>query len=333
MNDSKFRCLLVEKIGKDQIRRELSMQPLHALPAGEVLVRVQWSSLNYKDALAAQGHPGVVRKFPHVPGIDAAGEVMESNSPVVSAGQQVIVTSHELGAGQWGAWSERIRVPADWVVPLPSGLDARSAMVFGTAGFTAALSVRQLQKHEITPERGPIAVSGASGGVGIIAVHLLRHLGYQVTAISGKADRIELLKQLGATDVMSRDGALDQSSKPLLAARWAGVIDTVGGPLLASLLRSSQPGACITACGMVGGVDIPISVYPFILRGITLSGIDSAWTPRVVRAEVWQRLAQSWNVSKTLESIVDEATLDQLEPRIDDMLSGTHVGRTIVRLS
>jgi putative YhdH/YhfP family quinone oxidoreductase len=247
-------------------------------------------------------------------------------------GQKVIVTSYELGAGQWGAWSERIRVPADWVVPLPAGLDLRSAMVFGTAGFTAALSVWQLQRHEITADRGPIAVSGASGGVGIIAVKLLRHLGYQVTAISGKAERIEMLKQMGATDVLTRDAAVDQSTKPLLPARWAGVVDTVGGPLLASLVRASQPGACVTACGMVGGVDIPISVYPFILRGVTLAGIDSAWTPRVLRGEIWQRLAQQWNVSQNLESIVDEVTLDDLEPRIDTILRGAHVGRTIVRL-
>jgi acrylyl-CoA reductase (NADPH) len=331
MNDSSFRCYLVAKTGKEDIRGSIERRPMRDLPAGEVLIRVGWSSLNYKDALASQGHPGVVRRFPHVPGIDAAGWVESSSSAEVPVGQAVLVTSYELGAGQWGGWSEYVRVPAGWVIPLPSGMSPREAMIYGTAGLTAAMSVRAIQRNRLEPIMGPIVVTGASGGVGSLAVELLARIGYQVTAVSGKSQHHDHLRKLGASEVVGRDVLQDSSNKPLLAARWAGGIDTVGGSTLATLIRSVQPGGCVAACGMVGGTELPLSVYPFILRGVTLAGIDSAHAARAERLEIWQLLAESWRLRQAEQSVV-EATLEELPGHIDRMKRGELSGRVIIRL-
>jgi acrylyl-CoA reductase (NADPH) len=331
MNDKTFGCFLVTKSGKDAVHGAISHRPLRELPAGEVLVRVAWSSLNFKDALASQGHPGVVRRFPHVPGIDAAGIVEASTSADVRVGESVIVTSFELGAGQWGGWSESIRVPAAWVIPLPEDMNVRQAMIYGTAGLTAAMSVRALQRNEVTPEVGPVVVTGASGGVGSLAVELLAKLGYQVTAITGKTTQHEHLRQFGAAETLGRDALQDNSAKPLLAARWAGGIDTVGGTALATLLRSTSPGGCVAACGMVGGTDLPLSIYPFILRGVTLAGIDSAHAPRSERLDLWNRLAGPWRLQAS-ESAAVETSLENLPSHIQPMLRGEAHGRVIVRI-
>jgi putative YhdH/YhfP family quinone oxidoreductase len=214
-----FTCYLVRKTGKDQIAAGVERRPLVELPTGEVLIRVECSLLNYKDALAATGHPGVVRQFPHVPGIDAAGTVVASDSQQVPIGQKVIVTSYELGSGRWGAWADYIRVPADWVVPLTKGLSAEEAMAYGTAGFTAAQCVLALKENRITPDSGNVIVTGATGGVGLFAVQFLAQSGYSVTAVTGKADRRDWLLSLGAKDVIDRGQVSDDSEKPLLAAR------------------------------------------------------------------------------------------------------------------
>lgn len=325
-----FACYLVRKSGKDQIEASIERRPFAELPQGEVLVRVEFSSLNYKDALAAMGHPGVVRKFPHIPGIDAAGTVAASSTPQIKVGEKVIVTSYDLGSGRFGAWAEYIRVPADWVVPLPEGLSTEEAMVYGTAGFTAAQCVLALQEHHITPDKGDIVVTGATGGVGLFAVQFLAHLGYAVTAVSGKPDKKDWLLSMGAKNVIDRSEVSDDSGQPLLSARWAGAVDTVGGSTLATLLRATDRQGCVAACGLVGGADLSLTVYPFILRGITLVGIDSGWgCPMSLRREIWQHLAGDWKVSN-LDQLSTKVSLQDLDPQIQAMLKGQHAGRTVV---
>ena len=326
-----FACYLVRKVGKGQIEAGVERRPLVELPAGEVLVRVEYSSLNYKDALASQGHPGVVRQFPHIPGIDAAGTVAASDSPRFSPGQKVIVTSYEVGSGRWGGWAEYLRVPAEWVVPMPANLSAEEAMIYGTAGFTAAQCVLALIDHGITPDQGDTVVTGATGGVGLFAVAFLAKLGYAVTAATGKQDRRDWLVTLGAKNVIDRRDVDDNSDKPLLSARWAGAVDTVGGNTLGTLLRSMDRAGAVSACGLVGGTNLPISVYPFILRGVTLSGIDSGYCPMPKRLEIWNHLADDWKL-ENLSGLADRAGLSDLKPRIDAMLEGRHAGRTIVSL-
>lgn len=325
-------CYLVRKTGKSQIEASLERRPLHELPAGDLLIRVAYSSLNYKDAMAATGHPGIVKSFPHVPGIDAAGTVVESSSSEFRVGDSVIVTGYELGAEQWGGWAEFVRVPSEWAIPLPSGLSLRESMIYGTAGFTAALSVRALLHNNIVPQSGEILVSGASGGVGSITVALLAKLGYSVVAVSGKPEKSSWLEQLGAARVVGRETVVEESSRPLLSARWAAAVDTVGGNTLATILRSTKRGGCVTCCGLVGGVELPLTVYPFILRGVTLAGIDSAWSPRENRREIWGLLAGQWKLAD-LDQMAEEIEIRQVDKPVEQMLSGRHSGRGVVVLN
>lgn len=324
-----FRCYLVTKEGQ-QTRGQLVERPLADLPDGDVLVRVAYSSLNYKDALSATGHPGVTRKFPHVPGIDAAGAVVESRSPDFKRGDEVLVTGFDLGQNTWGGFAEFIRVPAAWVVRRPHTLSDRESMILGTAGFTAALCVTALVEHKV--EFGSeVVVSGASGGVGSVAVALLAKAGYRPVASSGKAAAHEMLRRLGATQIISREEVSDASDKPLLAPRWAGAVDAVGGRTLTTLVRSAARFGCVTACGLVGGVDLPLSVYPFILRGVELVGIDSVEQPYAPRVKVWQKLAGDWKLD-CLDDLATEVTLDELPPEIDKILHGQTTGRIVVRI-
>jgi putative YhdH/YhfP family quinone oxidoreductase len=325
-----FACYLVQKSGKDQVTTSVERRPTHELPQGDVVVRVQYSSLNFKDAMAAMGHPGVAKRFPHVPGIDAAGVVASSGDSRFREGDEVIVTGHGLGSDTWGGWSELVRVPADWVVARPKGLTLREAMILGTAGFTAAQSVWQLRRHDITPDRGPILVTGATGGVGILAVKLLAKLGYEVHASSGKSDARDWLLSHGAAQVLGRDEVNDRGTRPLLSARWAGAVDTVGGPILGTVLRSIRHRGCVTCCGLTAGSDLPVTVYPFILRGITLQGIDSAECPDEPRREIWRLLSSDWKLDN-LESIATEVTWAQLPAQVDAIFHGKVRGRTLVR--
>jgi len=329
---SSFRCYLVTKNAANEVSASAAQRPMSDLPAGDVLIRVAYSSLNYKDALAAKGHPGVVRAFPHVPGIDAAGTVEESRAAAFRPGQQVLVTGYELGSGAWGGFAEYVRVPERWVVPLPNGLSLRESMIYGTAGFTAALSLDALLRHGITPGDGEIVVTGASGGVGSIAVALLAKAGFQVAAVSGKPAAEEFLRSLGAASVLPRSDVQDNSNKPLLGARWAGAVDTVGGNTLATLLRATRRGGCVTACGLVGGAELSLTVYPFILRGVTLAGIDSAECPMPKRLELWKHLASNWK-PPTLETIARETVaLEGLPEQIERILRGETMGRVLVSL-
>jgi putative YhdH/YhfP family quinone oxidoreductase len=324
-----FRCYLVKKTGKDQIESAVEARPMHELPAGDLLIEVAYSSVNYKDAMAAKGHPGVARKFPHVPGIDAVGTVVQSAVADYQVGDRVLLTSYELGVDRWGGWSQYVRVPPEWVVPLPLGLSPEDSMTLGTAGLTAGLCIRALQYHGVGPEAGEVLVTGATGGVGSLAVSLLAKIGYTAVAVSGKPERAAWLRELGACQIVGRDEVLDDSKRPLLKARWAGVVDTAGGAMLASLLRSVKNEGCVAACGVVAGPEVHTTVYPFILRGVTLRGIDSAWCDIRRRREVWELLAKDWKL-ESLAAIRETIGLADLADIVEQLLAGQNVGRTVV---
>ena len=324
-----FPAYMVRKTTDGRVAAGVEAIALDDLPAGDVLIRVAYSSLNYKDALACQGHPGVVRSFPHVPGVDCAGTVVESESADYQPGDEVLVTGYELGAGHWGGFAAYVRVPNEWIVRLPAGLPLRDAMIYGTAGFTAAQCITAIVEHGIDPERGPVVVTGSTGGVGSLAVAILAKLGYDVAAVTGKREQHDWLRRLGARTILGRDELVDTSDRPLLSARWAAAVDTVGGRPLSTLLRSIDHRGCVAACGLVAGAELALTVYPFILRGVTLAGIDSAKCPRPQRLEMWQKLAGPWRVDH-LDRIADEITLDELPDRVQRILAGQIVGRTIV---
>jgi putative YhdH/YhfP family quinone oxidoreductase len=326
-----FKALLVEQPEPKQFTRRIVTRTLSDLAEGELLVRVHWSSLNYKDALSATGHPGVTRNFPHTPGIDAAGEVVSDASGRFKAGAAVIVTGFDLGMETDGGYGQLIRIPAAWALPLPAGLTLRDAMVIGTAGFTAALSVHALVGHGIAPEAGEILVTGATGGVGSVAVALLAGLGYRVTAATGKPGAAEFLTGLGAALVLPREEVTANVERPMLKERWAGVVDCVGGDTLAAALKATRYGGAVTCCGLVGSPDLNVNVFPFILRGVSLFGIDSVQCPMARRTEVWNLLAGAWRLPQ-LDGLARECTLDGLDEKIAAILKGQLQGRTVVRL-
>jgi acrylyl-CoA reductase (NADPH) len=329
MNTDNFACLLVERGAGGQVHRSIAQKTLADLPPGEIIVEVAYSSLNYKDALAALAHPGVVKKTPHVPGIDAAGTVVESTAAEFKPGEAVVVTGHELGAGQWGGWSRYIRVPADWVVALPARLSLKESMILGTAGFTAAQCVLAIVHNGVEPAAGEIVVTGATGGVGCLAIKLLAKLGYQVTAVTGKRTLESRLKAWGARQVISREEVSDDSTRPLLSARWAAAVDTVGGNTLATIIRQTKPYGVVSACGLVGGTDLDLTVHPFILRGVLLAGIGSAMLPYDRRLDIWRRLAGEWRIDG-LDELATTINLTQMEEFIQRILRGEIVGRTVV---
>jgi alcohol dehydrogenase len=312
----------------DGFERDVVRRSVTDLPDGDVLIDVRYSSLNYKDALSATGNPGVTRNFPHTPGIDASGVVVESSDPAFAPGQSVVVIGFDLGMGTAGGFAERIRVPAGWVVALPDGLTLRSAMVLGTAGFTAALCVDKLLAAGLAPGQGPVLVTGATGGVGSVAVRLLAQLGYEVVAASGKAEQHAYLKALGATSIVDRDGARFGIDKPMLKETYAGVVDTVGGDTLVTGLKTLRYGGSLAACGLVESPAIHATVLPFILRHVNLLGIDSVQLPLTEKERIWNRLAGEWSLD--LEQTVTELQLDDLDAAIDRILGGNMVGRGLV---
>lgn len=326
-----FKSLLVEQPEKKVFTRNIVERSVDDLPAGELLVRVHYSSLNFKDALSATGNPGVTRNFPHTPGIDAAGEVVNCSDGSFAVGDQVIVTSYDLGMETDGGFGQMIRVPSKWALKLPAGLSLKESMMLGTAGLTAALSVNELVQGGVKPEDGPILVTGATGGVGSLAVAILAKAGYQVTAATGKASEADYLKSIGATEVIERSEVTAGSDRPMMKACWAGVVDCVGGEMLAAAIKSTQNWGVVTCCGLVGSIDLPINVFPFILRGVRLIGIDSAECPREPRCNVWQKLATEWKLAG-LETMVDEVTLEGLEEKIQSMLKGGLKRRALVNL-
>jgi len=330
-NTVKFKALVVEKTLDNQYVREIRERSIDDLPPGDLVVRVHYSSLNYKDALSATGHPGVTRLFPHTPGIDAAGEVVSCDSGAFAPGDQIIVTGYDLGMETDGGWGQYLRIPSAWAVRLPEGLTLREAMALGTAGFTAALAVLRLERAGVRPGDGEILVTGATGGVGSIAVSILAAAGYRVVAATGKEFDAEYLTSLGATAVIGRDEVTAGAEKPLLTERWAGAVDVVGGETLAAVLKSTRYGGTVTCCGLVGSPELPVNVYPFILRGVSLLGIDSVQCPNDTRQEIWQRLAAGWKPA-SLAEMVTECTLPGLEVMIQTILHGGITGRVVVNL-
>ncbi|WP_298038739.1 YhdH/YhfP family quinone oxidoreductase [uncultured Desulfuromonas sp.] len=326
-----FTALLVEKSEPKTFTRRLTTRSLDDLPEGDLVVRVAYSSLNFKDALSATGHPGVTRKFPHTPGIDAAGTVVSCDSGAFAPGDEVIVTGFDLGMETDGGFGGLIRIPSAWAVRLPDGLSLRESMILGTAGFTAALSVFKLEQAGVMPGDGEILVTGATGGVGSLAVAILAKCGYRVTAATGKASEADFLKGLGATDVVGREAVLEGAEKPMMRERWAGVVDCVGGDTLAAAIKATRYGGAVTCCGLVGSPDLPLNVYPFILRGVSLHGVDSVQCPMEPRLELWKRLAGPWNPGG-LEEVASECSLEGLEEKIQAILKGQLRGRTVVNL-
>ena len=327
----KFKALVVSQPEKKVFVRSIETRTLDELPAGDLLVKVHYSSLNYKDALSATGNPGVTREFPHTPGIDAAGEVVSCTDGAFAPGDQVIVTSYDLGMETDGGFGQLIRVPSQWALKLPKGLTLKESMMYGTAGLTAGLSVEQLVANGVTPASGPILVTGATGGVGSLALAILAKLGYQVTAVTGKLDEEPYLKRLGAAQVLSRETFMTGSERPMLKTTWAGVVDCVGGEMLATAIKSTCYDGVVTCCGLVASPDLPINVFPFILRGVRLIGIDSAAAPMARRQQVWTKLASEWKLDG-LDKMVEEVALEQLEVKIRQMLAGELKRRVLVSL-
>ncbi len=301
------------------------------LPPGEVLVRVRWSGLNYKDALSASGNRGVTRNYPHTPGIDAAGEVVESTSDGFVPGREVIVSGYDLGMNTAGGFGEMIRVPASWVLPLPAGLSARESMIIGTAGFTASQCVEKLLRNGLGKDDGPVLVTGASGGVGILAVALLAKLGFAVAASTGKESSHALLRELGAAEIIDRAVLSEANPRPLLKAQWAGAIDVVGGVTLANAIKGLRYGGSVACCGLVESPEFPATVFPFILRAANLLGIDSAEAPPEAKIALWRRLATDWKPDG-LDRVATEISLEQLGESLGTVLRGQALGRFLLRL-
>lgn len=324
-----FRAFRVDRTEDRHYTRSIVERDVAELPQGELLIDVAYSSLNYKDALSATGNPGVTRNFPHTPGIDAAGTVLESASADFRPGAEVIVIGFDLGMNTPGGFGQRIRVPAGWAVAMPDGLDVRSSMILGTAGFTAALCIDKLEGAGMTPGGGPVLVTGSTGGVGSVAVKLLARLGYEVHAGTGKADRHAYLHRLGASATVSREDLLAGAERPLGRETWGGVVDTVGGQILVNAVKSLRYGASLAACGLVASPEIPATVFPFILRHVNVLGIDSVELPIIDKERIWAKLAGSWKLDG-LEELVEPLTLDMLSDAIDRILAGDMVGRGLV---
>jgi acrylyl-CoA reductase (NADPH) len=322
-----FRALVAEK-GDDDVARELRELSADDLGEGDVVVRVDWSSVNYKDALAVSPKGRVAQISPLVPGVDLAGTVVSGERE----GEAVIVHGHDLGVAHHGGFAEYARVPGDWVIPLPDGLSARQAMALGTAGFTAGLSVQRLEDHGVTPDDGPVLVLGASGGVGSTAVGILAGRGFEVAAATGKPDEADWLRELGASEILSREETSAESKKPMEKQRWAAVVDPVGGSSLAYALRTTRYGGAVAASGLTGGTAVETTVFPFILRMVSLLGVDSVNTPADLRLAVWERLASDLRPNGLDESITREVSLDDVDSLLDDVLAGKGVGRTVVRV-
>lgn len=325
-----FRAYIVDRRG-DEFVRGLDVLSADALHAGDVDIEVGWSSVNYKDGLAVTADGKVARTYPLIPGIDLAGMVVRSGHPAYVPGREVIAHGYDLGVSHHGGFAEFARVPADWIVPLPRGLSARDAMGIGTAGFTAALSIVELEARGLEPAQGPVLVTGASGGVGSTAIAILSALGYEVWAATGKTDEHDWLRGLGAAGFLSRD-EIAADGRPLEGERWAGAIDSVGAAALPYILRTLKRGGAVAACGNASGPALTTTVFPFILRGAALLGIDSAYLPIARRRRIWERLATDLR-PRALGERLSEVTLDTLEPALDAIRAGEARGRWVVRVA
>ena len=326
-----FRALLTERDDEGKVASSVQVLDDARLPEGNVAVDIDWAGLNYKDGLCLTGGGGLVRTYPHVAGIDFAGTVRESGDIRYKAGDKVVLTGWRVGETHWGGYAERARVNADWLVPLPQGLTTRDAMIVGTAGLTAMLAIDRLEAAGLTPEAGEVLVTGAAGGVGTIATSLLAKLGYQVAALSGRPQHAEALKALGAANMVNRDEFLAQPDKPLESARWAAVIDNVGGKILGKALKQVKYGGVVASIGNAGGIALETNVLPFILRGISLFGIDSVMQPYAARVAAWQRIAKTFDLG-AYAGLVREIGLEDLPDAAREILAGEVKGRVLVKV-
>ena len=329
MKDIQYKAFVVEECDGKFIQTVQTLSTGN-LPVGDVLVRVHYSSINYKDALSATGNKGVTKKYPHTPGIDVAGIVEYSENEKFKVGDEVIVTGYDLGMNTAGGFGQYIRIPAEWVVKLPQGLTMKESMIIGTAGFTAGISLLHLNEL-VKPSDGKIIVSGATGGVGSVALSLLSKIGYQTVAISGKEKEFDYLHKLGATEIIPRNEFQTVDKRPMLSSQYAGAIDTVGGPILENILKTLKPLGAVTTCGSVSSTQLNMTVFPFILRGITLIGVSAQNYPAKLREPLWQKLAVEWKPENLLD-LYTEISIDEIMSHIDLILEGKLKGRTIVKM-
>jgi acrylyl-CoA reductase (NADPH) len=330
MKNTSFKAFWVTEESDGTFKSQIIQRNTDELPQNGVLIKVVYSSLNYKDALSATGNKGVTRRYPHTPGIDATGIVVESNSDKFHPGKQVIVTGYDLGMNTMGGFGEYINVPAEWVVPLPKGLSLKESMILGTAGFTAALSIHHLLRCGQKPEDGALLVTGATGGVGSLSVAIATKLGFNVTASTGKKDRGEYLISIGAKTVIDRSEIDDQSGRMLLRPQWAAAIDTVGGNTLATILKSLKSHGNVASCGNVASPLLNTSVFPFILNGVNLLGVNSATTPMPLRMKLWEKLANGWKPDlQCIETTI--VGLDEIHLSIEKILKGGITGRVVLK--
>ena len=328
MEDINYKAF-VTKESDDGFTNSIEDLSTSNLQSNDLLVKVSYSSLNYKDALSASGNKGVTREYPHTPGIDAVGKVVESNSSDFKVGENIVVTGYDLGMNTYGGFGQYISIPADWAISLPKELSEAEAMSIGTAGLTAGLCVRKLLMNDLAPDSGDVLVTGASGGVGSVAVMILSKLGFRVTALTGKTDQIDYLESLGASSIIMRN-EMEEQGKPLQKGLYQGGVDTVGGSILSNFISQTSQRGAITCCGNVAGDKLQTSVFPFILRGVSLIGIDSAESLLEVKKEVWNNFSKDWKID--LEKITKEVRLDSLSDEVEKILKGEQVGRIRVNL-
>lgn len=329
MSKESFKAFYVEETSSGNFSATVKDVPLSFLPDHEVLIRVKFSSLNYKDGLSASGNKGVTREYPHIPGIDAAGTVVKDGSGTFKKGQKVVVTGQDLGSNTPGGFGAMIRVPKDWVVALPDGLDLETSMNYGTAGFTAMYGIKRLERELILPAEGKVLVTGATGGVGSLAVFFLSELGYEVVAATGKMHKIDFLKELGAAEVIHRDEVTNVDGNFLLSREWNGAIETVGGEMLDAVIRQTNHDGAVACCGNILGHKLTTNIYPFILRGVSLLGIDSAICKMPMRLKIWEAIANT-DHKKLPKNFSRKVDLENLQEEVDRILEGKQAGRVVL---
>lgn len=327
----KFNAFVVEELENNTFVRSIKQLSIDDLPAGDVIIKVAYSSLNYKDFLSAYGNKGITKKYPHTPGIDSVGEIVESKSDKFKPGDKVICTGYDFGMNTHGGYSEYVRVPAEWPVLLPEGMNLKDSMIYGTAGFTAAIGVNEILKAGIKPGMGRVLVSGATGGVGSMALAFLAKLGFNVIASSGKESEYEYLKQIGAEEIVSREDLQDTTNKPLLKKRWIAAFDTVGGQTLSTIIRATADRGIVTNCGMIKSTTLDVSIFPFILRGVRLVGIAAADTPYTERLEIWNKIAKELKPD-VLDIMYKEIQLSELSNEMALMKEGKVRRKILVKI-
>jgi acrylyl-CoA reductase (NADPH) len=331
MAGNKFLAFIVEENGQAGYKRSIQYRDKADLPSGEILIRVEYSTLNYKDALSSRIHKGITRSYPHTPGIDAAGYVEESSVSWFNQGDRVLVTGYDLGMNTSGGFAEYIRVPESWVLSIPENISNKEAMFYGTSGFTAGIAINEIIKHEVRPDDGEILVTGATGGVGTLAIAILSKLGYRVTASTGKPEMADILHKLGASQIINRNEVIDDSRKPLLSGKWSAIVENVGGDTMSYSVRSVKPRGIVACIGNVTGDKFECSIYPFILRGVSIIGVDSAERPMDYRLGIWKHLFDDWRIDN-YERFCREIRLEDLDRELDLMLEGRQCGKVILKI-